>query len=29
LLGRKVDVVTESTLHWRIRDKVLAEAVPL
>jgi uncharacterized protein len=29
LLGRKVDVVTERGLHWYIRDRVLAEAVPL
>lgn len=29
LLGRKVDVVTEGGLHWYIRDRVLAEAVPL
>lgn len=29
LLGREVDVVTESALHWYIRDRVLQEAVPL
>jgi uncharacterized protein len=29
LLGRKVDVVTEKSLHPMIRDKVLAQAVPL
>jgi predicted nucleotidyltransferase len=29
LLGRKVDVVTESALHRLIRDQVLEEAVPL
>ncbi len=29
LLRRKVDVVTEKSLHPIIRDKVLAEAVPL
>ena len=29
LLKRKVDVVTENSLHPVIRDKVLAEAVPL
>jgi hypothetical protein len=29
LLGRKVDVVSEDGLHWYIRDRVLAEAVPL
>jgi len=29
LLGSNVDVVTTSGLHWYIRDKVLAEAIPL
>jgi len=29
LLGRKVDISTEKTLHWSIRDEVLAEAVEL
>jgi uncharacterized protein len=29
LLTRKVDVVTEKALHWYIRDRVLAEAIPL
>lgn len=29
LLHRKVDVVTDRTLHWYIRDRVLAEAVAL
>ena len=29
LLGCEVDVVTEKGLHWYIRDRVLAEAVPL
>ena len=29
LLGRKVDVVTEDSVHWYIRDRVLAEAVAL
>ncbi|MBI4365208.1 MAG: nucleotidyltransferase family protein [Deltaproteobacteria bacterium] len=29
LLGRKVDVVSEKALHWYVRDRVLAEAVPL
>ncbi len=29
ILGRKVDVVTEGSLHWYIRDRVLNEAVPL
>ena len=29
LLNRKVDVATEEMLHWYIRDRVLAEAVPV
>ena len=29
LLGCKVDVVTDRSLHWYIRDRVLQEAVPL
>jgi hypothetical protein len=29
LLGCRVDVVTEKSLHWYIRDQVLAEAVQL
>jgi predicted nucleotidyltransferase len=29
LVGCKVDVVTESALHWYIKDRILAEAVPL
>lgn len=29
LLGRKVDVATEQSLHRLIRDRVLKEAVPL
>ena len=29
LLGCKVDVVTERALHWYIKDRILAEAVPL
>jgi predicted nucleotidyltransferase len=29
LLGHKVDVVTEKSLHYFIRDRVLAEAKPL
>lgn len=29
LLGRKVDVVTEKSLHYYIRDKVFEEAQPL
>lgn len=29
LFGRPVDVVTERSLHPRLRDRVLAEAIPL
>ncbi len=29
LFGCKVDIVTEKSLHWYIRDKVLKEARPL
>lgn len=29
LLGCSVDVVTEDSLHWYIKEKVLSEAVPL
>ena len=29
LLGIKIDVATEKTLHWVVRDRVLAEARPL
>jgi len=29
LLEREVDVVTERSLHWYIRDRILCEAVPL
>lgn len=29
LLGCKVDILTEDALHWYIRERVLAEAVPL
>jgi hypothetical protein len=29
LLGRKIDVLTEKSLHWYIRDKVISEATPL
>lgn len=29
LLGRRVDVVTERSLHWYIRDRVIEEAVGL
>ena len=29
LLGCRVDVVSEKALHWYIRNRVLAEAVPL
>jgi predicted nucleotidyltransferase len=28
-LGRNVDVMTETALHWSIRDRVRKEAVPL
>jgi len=29
LLGRKVDVCTDASLHWFVRDRILAEAVDL
>ncbi len=29
VLGRKVDVVNEKALHWMLRDRILAEGVPL
>ncbi len=29
LIGRRVDVATESSLHWLIQPQVVAEAVPL
>ena len=29
LLGRKVDVVTEKSLHWYIKDKIINEARPI
>ena len=29
LVGRRVDVVTENALHPALRDRVLADAVPL
>ena len=29
LLGRKVDVVTENSLHWYIKEKILSEARPI
>jgi predicted nucleotidyltransferase len=29
VLGRRVDIVEPEGLHWYIRDRVLAEAVPL
>ena len=29
ILGREVHLVTEGSLHWYIRDRVLDEAVPL
>jgi predicted nucleotidyltransferase len=29
LLGRRIDVVTEKSLHPLVRDQILAQAVPL
>jgi predicted nucleotidyltransferase len=29
ILQRRVDIVTERSLHWYIRDRILKEAVPL
>lgn len=29
LLGRRVDIVSAKSLHWYIRERVLAEARPL
>ncbi|OGR98388.1 MAG: DNA polymerase subunit beta [Elusimicrobia bacterium RIFCSPLOWO2_12_FULL_39_28] len=29
LLGCKIDIVTEKSLHWYIRDRVIHEAIPL
>jgi len=29
LLGRKVDVVTEKSLHWYVRERIMKEAAPL
>jgi predicted nucleotidyltransferase len=29
LLGCKVDIVPDSSIHWAIRDRILKEAVPL
>lgn len=29
LLGRPVDVLTPDALHWYLKDRILAEAVPL
>lgn len=29
LLGRRVEVLTEQSLHWYIRDRIIREAVPL
>jgi predicted nucleotidyltransferase len=29
LLRRKVDVLTENSLHWYIKDRILKEAKPL
>ena len=26
ILGRKIDIVTEESIHWYIRDKILSEA---
>ena len=29
LLGRKVDVVKEKSVHWYVRERIMKEAVPL
>ena len=29
LLGRRVDLATEASLHWMVRPRVLLEAIPL
>ena len=29
LLGRKVDIVTEDSIYWLLRRRILKEAVPL
>lgn len=29
LLGRRVDVVSEGSLHWYVQPQVIAEAIPL
>jgi predicted nucleotidyltransferase len=29
ILGRNVDLLTEKSLHWFIKDRVLREAVPV
>ncbi|MEW6200467.1 MAG: nucleotidyltransferase family protein [bacterium] len=29
LLGRKVDVVTENSIYWLIRRRIIKEAIPL
>lgn len=29
LLGRKIDVVTDDSIYWLLRRKILKEAVPL
>lgn len=29
ILGRKVDIVTEESIHWYIRDKVIQEAIEI
>jgi predicted nucleotidyltransferase len=29
LLGRRVDIATEQSLHWLVQPQVVVEAVPL
>ena len=29
LLGRKVDVVTEDSVHWYIKEKIIQEAIEI
>jgi uncharacterized protein len=29
LLGRRVDVMTESSLHWFVQPQIVTEAIPL
>ena len=29
LFNRKVDVVTENSLHWYIKERILSEAIPI